>query len=94
MVNVRAIYNCIKSNKWKITCLIAIVVTGWLLWYRYLAIWVVYAIDKEKGPVPVYRSMNHDWAMEKYMNMNAHKEEGVKCYILVDEEEGNSLIPF
>ena len=94
MVNMRVISNCIKSNKWKIICLIAIVVAGWLLWYRYLAIWVVYAIDKEKGWIPVYRSMNHDWAKEKYMYMNAHKEEGVKCYILVDEEEGNSLIPF
>lgn len=78
--------------------LMAIVVAAWLVWYYWLAIYVVYAVGK--GPdgkgvrEPVYRSMFFDRAKEKYMYMNAHKEEGVKYYILMNNEEGNSLIPF
>lgn len=88
----------VKSNKWKLICLTIVVVAVWLVWYYWLAIYVVYAVKKEAdgkgGREVVYRSMFFDKAKEKYLYLNAHKEEGVKHYILVDKEEGNSLIPF
>lgn len=98
MVDVRAIYDCIRSNKWKVICLTIVVVAAWLVWYYWLAIHVVYAVGK--GPdgkdmyKTVYRSMYFDKAMEKYMYLNHNKEEGVKHYILMNKEEGNSIIPF
>lgn len=75
-----------------------IVVAAWLVWYYWLAIHVVYAVGKgpdgKGGREVVYRSMFFDKAKEKFMYMNAHKEEGVKYYILMNKEEGNSLIPY
>ena len=98
MVDIRALYNCIRSNKWKVICLTIVVVAAWLVWYYWLAIHVVYAVKKENDDKgirePVYRSMYFDKAKEKYKYMNAHKEEGVSYYILMDKEEGNSIIPF
>lgn len=97
MVDVRVLYNFIRSNKWIVICM-TIVVAAWLVWYYWLAIHVVYAVGKgpdgKGGREVVYRSMFFDKAKEKYLYLNAHKEEGVKHYILVDKEEGNSLIPF
>ena len=98
MVDIIKLYDCIKSNKWKVVCLTVVVDAVWLVWYFWLAIYVVYAVRKgpdDKGAwEPVYRSMYFDRAKEKYMYMNSHKEESVKHYILVNKEEGNSLIPF
>ena len=98
MVDVRTIYDCIRSNKWKVICLTIVAVAIWLVWYYWLAIWVVYAVGK--GPdgkgmrEPVYRSMYFNRAKKKYMCLNAHKEEGVAYYILMDTDKCNSIIPF
>lgn len=98
MIDVRELYNCIKSNKWKVVCLIIVVVVAWLVWYYWLAIYVVYAVKKEAedngGREVVYRSMFFDKAKEKYLYLNCNKEKGVKYYILMNKEEGNSLIPY
>ena len=92
MLSVRILYNFIKLNKWKVICMTIVVVAAWLVWYNWMAIYVVYAV-KESGWEPVYRSMFLDRAKEKYFYMNGHKEEDVKHYILMDEEMGNSIVP-
>ena len=98
MLNVRTLYNCIKSDKWKVACLTIVVVGAWLVWYYWLAVYVVYAVEEkpnnESAWISVYRSMYFDKAMEKYMYLNHNKEDGVKHYIFVNQEDGNSIIPF
>lgn len=98
MVDVMTLYNCIKLKKWKVIFLTIAIVTAWLVWYHWLAIYVVYAVGKGPGGKglwePVYRSVSFDRAKKKYMYLNAHKEEGVAYYILMDTDECNSIIPF
>ena len=42
----------------------------------------------------VYWSYSSKKALEKYRYLNQHKENGVKGYIFLNEETGNSIIPF
>ena len=86
-------------NKKVYICLTAIaaLLIGFVAIYCVLPKYIVYAVrtsgDGPKREV-VYKSISHDKAKARYYYLNKHKEEGVKHYILVDEEMGNSLIPF
>ena len=86
-----------KTAKMSISLILACIFV-WLLWYFYLAHHMLYAVvsDSEGKAkwTPVYRSMCFDRAHNEYMYMNTHREAGVDGYILVDTEEGNSIIPF
>lgn len=59
--------------------------------------YIVYAVKgSQNGAIweEVYKSVSQDKAKARYLYLNGHKEEGVRYYILVDEETGNSVIPF
>lgn len=81
-----------SHRKWLVALIVCTLF--WLIWYLYLANYIVYAIHEDGEWESVYRSTNHDKAKEIYIYLNAHKKEGVKHYILLDKEMGNSLISF
>ena len=65
--------------------------------YYALPKFVVYAVKhSDNGPKRevVYKCIYQDKAEAQYYYLIKHKQEGVSSYILVDEEYGNSLIPF
>ena len=81
-------------------CLVSIatlLIIGGVVFYCAMPRYIVYAVKGSKDGAKwevVYKSVYLDRAKARYLYLNSHKEEGVKHYILVDEEEGNSLIPF
>ena len=75
----------------------ALLIIGSLALYCAMPKYTVYAVkEAENGAIweEVYKSVSQDKAKARYLYLNGHKEEGVKHYILVDEETGNSEIPF
>lgn len=74
-----------------------LVIIGGVVLYCATPKYIVYAVKGTEDGTSrevVYKSVCHDRAKARYLYLNGHKEEGVKHYILMDEEEGNSLIPF
>lgn len=79
------------------TTIVALLIIGGVVLYFAMPKYIVYALnDSEDEPIweEAYKSVSHDKAKERYLYLNEHKEDGVKYYIFVDEETGNSIIPF
>ena len=75
----------------------ALLIIGSVVLYCAMPKYTVYAVKgAEDGTIreEVYKSVSLDKAKARYLYLNGHKEEGVRHYILVDEETGNSEIPF
>lgn len=73
----------------------ALLIIGCVAIYCALPKYIVYAYKIScDEPEVVYKSIYYDKAKANYYYLNSHKEEGVSHYILLDEEMGNSLIPF
>ncbi len=80
-----------------LTVIVALLIIGCIAIYCALPKYIVYANrSSDDGPKreEVYRSIYYGKAKDRYYYLNSHKEEGVSGYILLDEEMGNSLIPF
>ena len=74
----------------------ALLIIGGVVLYCAMPKYIVYAVKgAEDGAIweEVYKSVSQDKAKARYLYLNGHKEEGVRHYILVDEETGNSVIP-
>ena len=74
-----------------------LLIIGGVVLYFAMPKYTVYAVKGSKdGAIwkEVYKSVYHARAKARYLYLNGHKEEGVRHYILVDEETGNSVIPF
>ena len=85
------------KKKFYIIVFAVLIIAGGIALYCAMPKYVVYAvIPSNDGPKweVAYKSISHDKAKAQYLYLNGHKEEGVKHYILVDEETGNSVIPF
>ena len=80
-------------------CLItiaALMIIGSVVLYCAIPKYVVYAVKGTKNGTireEVCKSISQDKARSRHLYLNGHKEEGVR-YVLVDEETGNSVIPF
>ena len=75
----------------------ALLIIGGVVLYCAMPKYIVYAVKgSQNGAIweEVYKSVCHDRAKAQYLYLNGHKEKGMKHYILVDEETGNSEIPF
>lgn len=77
-----------------LTCLVItiILVGAFIGCYKKFACYAIYEIHKDEW-IEVYRSIDSERAHNKYWELRNNNPEK-KVYIYVDEELGNSIIPF
>lgn len=74
--------------------IIAAIVCLWFYFTPKYSVWAVYGDGIQPKRQRIYKSVNRQKVYEYYKYMNEHKEDGVMYYYFLDEEFGNTIIPF